>query len=352
MPDSKKGLQELENEIKAEAYRLGFSLCGITTAERLTQYARYQEWLNGGFNAEMKYLATDYHCNTRRDPHILMPSVRSILCLGFPYSLHSLDVLLKKDKLLAAGYASGIDYHLEVPKRLTQLVSRIEALCDKNIESKFFTDSAPILERELANRAGLGWIGRNSCLINPAVGSSFLLAEVFLDLDLTPDIPFENDRCGSCHRCVDACPTQCIHSDRTIDSRICLSYHSIENKKGFPSEIGDKLPPWLFGCDICQMVCPWNKDVHRNEPPLSFTPQDLVDFLRLSPDEFNLRFKDSAILRAKYFGFIRNVLLNMVLIDQELSLPALNYFIETNFNSEFVNLAKTLRIKLEKKPSL
>jgi epoxyqueuosine reductase len=352
MPDSITVSQELEKKIKAEAYRLGFSLCGITTPEPLSQYASYQDWLNGGFNAEMKYLATEYHRNTRRDPHILMPSVRSILCLAFPFSLHPPDVLFEKDKFLVAGYAAGVDYHLEIPKRVAQLVSRIESLCNKQLESKIFTDSAPILERELASRAGLGWIGRNSCLINPSFGSAFLLAEIFLDINLIPDIPFDEDRCGNCHQCMDACPTGCIKPDRTIDSRLCLSYHSIENKKSIPPVISEKLPPWLFGCDICQMVCPWNKNTRGYTLPQTFTPQDLVDFLRMSPDEFNLRFKDSAILRAKYFGFIRNVLFNIVLVDQELSLPALNFFIETNVNSEFVNLAKNLRIKLEKKPSL
>jgi epoxyqueuosine reductase len=352
MPDSTTGSRALEREIKAEAVRLGFSLCGITTAEPLSQYSRYQDWLNGGFNAEMNYLATEYHRDTRRDPHILMPSVRSILCLAFPYSLHPSDSLIEKDKFLVAGYASGIDYHIEIPKKLTDLVSRIENLCNKKLESKLFTDSAPVLERELASRAGLGWIGRNSCLINPSFGSAFLLAEVFLDIDLIPDIPFEQDRCGNCHRCVDACPTRCINPDRTIDSRLCLSYHTIENKKNIPTEIGEKLPPWIFGCDICQMVCPWNKNTRGNTLPQTFTPQDLVEFLKMSPNDYELRFKESAILRAKYFGFIRNVILNIVQIDPELTLPALNHFVDTNENSDFVNLAKNLKTKLEKKPPL
>jgi epoxyqueuosine reductase len=352
MPDSKIGSQELEKEIKAEAYRLGFSLCGITTPEPLSNYFKYQVWLERGFNAEMKYLASDYHCHPRSNPRILMPSVRSILCLAYPYTLHLPEALSGKEKFLVAGYATGPDYHLEIPKRLVRLVSRIEAFCNKKLEFQIFTDSAPVLERELARRAGLGWIGRNSCLINPAKGSGFLLAEVFLDLELIPDNPFKDDRCGSCHRCVDACPTHCIHPDRTIDSRLCLSYHSIENKKGIPPEIGEKLPPWLFGCDICQMVCPWNKNTHYIEPPLYFTSQDLVNFLIMSPEDISLRFKESAILRAKYFGFLRNVLINIVLVDRGLSLPALNYFIETNVNSELENLAKSMKTKLEKKPSL
>ncbi len=343
MPDSITVSRELEKEIKAEAYRLGFSLCGITTPDPLSQFNRYQVWLDTGFNTEMSYLATDYHVNTRRDPQTLMPSLRSILCLAYPYSLHSMDALSKRDKFLVAGYAQGIDYHLEIPKRLNQLVSRIEFLNDNKFESKIFTDSAPVLERELASRAGLGWIGRNSCLINPSIGSAFLLAEVFLDIDLSPDSQFEVDRCGSCHRCVDACPTHCIQPDRTIDSRLCLSYHSIENKNGLPPELGDQLPPWLFGCDICQMVCPWNKNAHHGELPQSFTPQELVYFLKISPEDFNLRFKDSAILRAKYFGFIRNVLLNIVNVDRDLSLPVLNDFIKANHDPELVKLALSLR---------
>jgi epoxyqueuosine reductase len=298
----------------------------------------------------MKYLASDYHCYNRQDPRHLMPSVRSILCLAYPYDLHSPETLSGMENYLIAGYAEGIDYHIKIPKKLAHLVTQIEVLCNKKIEFSLYTDSAPVLERELASRAGLGWIGRNSCLINPAIGSAFLLAEVFLDLDLTPDNPFNDDRCGSCHRCVEACPTHCIHPNRTIDSRLCLSYHSIENKKNIPPEIGEKLPPWLFGCDVCQMVCPWNSKDHLPDPLLCFTAQDLLDFLKLSPEDFGLRFKDSAILRTKYFGFMRNVLLNLLSVDRELSLPAVNELIKTNRDPNLVKLALSLLDKCEQKP--
>jgi len=352
MADLLSGSPNIEEKIKAEAYRLGFSLCGITTPDSISQYSRYQDWLDHGFNAEMQYLATDYHRNARRDPHVLMPSVKSIICLAFPYPLHPLGILSEHDRFLVAGYAAGTDYHLELPKRLNLFQSTIENLCNKQIRYKSFTDSAPILEREFANRAGLGWIGRNSCLINPEIGSAFLLAEVFLDLELTPDIPFEDDRCGSCHRCVDACPTKCINPDQTINSSRCLSYHSIENKNGIPDDIAGKMPPWIFGCDICQMVCPWNKKAQSAEPPISFSSRELVEFLQIPPDDFDLRFRESAIKRTKFYGFMRNIILNLGQVDPVLRQLALDQFIESNGNPDLVNLGMYMKAKLEKKPPL
>ena len=180
---------------------------------------------------------------------------------------------------------------------------------------RVFTDSAPILERELGVRAGLGWIGKNSCLISPHVGSNFLLAEVFLDQELKPDYPFDKDHCGSCTRCIDACPTKCILPDRTIDSNRCISYHTIENRGEIPPEMMQKLGNWVFGCDICQMVCPWNKhlglksgsDVQEGILNLS----QMLSILSMSDDDFEQMFKSTALMRARRSGILRNVLIRL-----------------------------------------
>lgn len=346
-----KESKRLEETIKAEAYRLGFSLCGITTSEPLEQFGRYQFWLNNGFNANMAYLATNYHFESRKDPRKLMSSAQSVICLAYPYSLHSKQTLSAKDTHLIAGYAVGIDYHHAIPEMLASLVSTIENLCSRQFEFKIFSDSAPILERELACRAGLGWIGRNTCLINPSRGSAFLLAEIFLDLPLSPDKPFDADRCGSCNRCVESCPTRAILPDRTIDSNRCLSYHTIESKNDIPNEIAEKLPPWLFGCDICQMVCPWNRQSALNDTAISFSGSELIGLLHLTPDEFSDHYAHSSIRRAKYFGFMRNLLINVASFDNNTSLPVLEEFININSDERLRNLALFLLEKIKKRTS-
>jgi len=352
MQESSAGFKNLEDTIKAEAFRLGFSLCGITTPEPPEQFNKYQRWLENGFNAEMAYLASKYHVASRYDPQKLMPSAKSVICLAYPYPLHPLKALLGKDSSLVAGYAAGIDYHSAIPKSLALLVSKIGNLLSRNFEAKIFTDSAPILERELSNRAGLGWIGKNSCLINPIQGSAFLLAEIFTDLPLNPNDPFKADRCGSCNRCVDSCPTKAILPDRSIDSRRCLSYHSIENRQEIPTGIAEKLPPWLFGCDICQMVCPWNKQPKMGSHAVSFNASELTDLLNLTPEEFGNRFGNSAIQRAKYFGFMRNVLFNISSFNADTSLPVLDEFIARNSDLGLTKLAQSVIEKIKKQPPL
>ena len=179
------------------------------------------------------------------------------------------------------------------------------------VSSRCYTDTGPILERDLAQRAGLGWIGKNTCLINPRLGSYFLLAEILLDLELQPDEAFDTDHCGSCTRCIQSCPTDCILPDRTIDARRCISYLTIELKDAIPVELRAKMDGWIFGCDICQMVCPWN----RFAPPQGETEfagdssagaPSLVEQLQLSAEEFNQRAQGSPLKRAKYRGYLRN----------------------------------------------
>ena len=170
-----------------------------------------------------------------------------------------------------AAYAWGDDYHDTLPKKLQELAAFIEEQAGQPVANRFYTDTGPLLERELAQRAGLGWIGKNTHLINPKAGSFFLLAEILLDLELEPDPPFTSDHCGTCTRCIQACPTGCILPNRTIDARRCLSYLTIELKDDIPADLRPTLGNWVFGCDLCQMVCPWNRfatrEVARSSPP-------------------------------------------------------------------------------------
>jgi epoxyqueuosine reductase len=177
------------------------------------------------------------------------------------------------------------------------------------VKNRWYTDTGPILERDLAQRAGIGWIGKNTCLIHPQHGSYFLLSEIFLDLDLEPDPPFVTDHCGTCRRCIEACPTDCILPDRTIDATRCISYLTIELKGEIPVELRDKMGNWVFGCDICQRVCPWNRFAGTGDAAFEEreTYPSLTEEMELSPQEFNRRFKGSPVKRAKRRGYLRNV---------------------------------------------
>jgi epoxyqueuosine reductase len=210
-----------------------------------------------------------------------------------------------------ASYAWGEDYHDVIPARLKLLVAFIEERTGETIPNRWYTDTGPILERDLAQQAGLGWIGKNTCLINPQQGSFFLLAEVFLGIKLEPDTPFNADQCGTCTRCIEACPTSCIQADRTIDASKCISYLTIELKGAIPRDLRDQVGNWIFGCDICQQVCPWNQRFadqgNSNQVDIPIKEPDLISELMLPPNEFNSKFKSSPIKRAKRRGYLRNV---------------------------------------------
>jgi epoxyqueuosine reductase len=266
----------------------------------------------------MGYLSTDRARIRRADPSLILPECKSILVLGWDYTIPKLseDLTLKDQRYLKgriASYAWDEDYHDVIPARLKTLVAFIENQVGRPVANRWYTDTGPILERELAQRAGLGWIGKNTCLINPAKGSFFLLAELFLGIDLEPDPPFTADRCGSCNRCIDACPTACILSDRTIDAAQCISYLTIELKGSIPLEMRPQMDNWIFGCDICQQVCPWNQRFAGSSEGQGFhegtqaANPDLIADLSLSPQEFNRKFKGSPVKRAKRRGYLRNV---------------------------------------------
>jgi epoxyqueuosine reductase len=212
-----------------------------------------------------------------------------------------------------ASYAWGDDYHDVLPERLRNLVAFIEAQVGEAVPNRWYTDTGPLLERELAQRAGLGWIGKNTCLIHPGLGSYFLLAEVLLGIELDPDPPYLPDSCGSCTRCIQACPTACILPDRTLDASRCISYLTIELKGAIPQELRPQLGDWVFGCDVCQQVCPWNLRFAASQGDPAFAPRPgvpaphLAQELGLTPVAFSRKFKGSPLKRPRRRGYLRNV---------------------------------------------
>jgi epoxyqueuosine reductase len=316
---------DLKEAIKDKARQLGFILAGVTTAEPPPHYSTFENWLAQGHHGTMSYLAGERSRLRRADPREILPECKSILVLSTPYNppLHEGEGQGVRGEV--ASYAWGQDYHDVLPERMKELVQFIGEQVGRPVKNRWYTDTGPILERDLAQRAGIGWIGKNTCLINPKQGSYFLLSEILLDLELQPDSPFVTDHCGTCTRCIDACPTDCILPNRTIDATRCISYLTIELKDDIPEELRAQIGNWVFGCDICQMVCPWNRfavegdSVFGSENPA----RSLSDELMISTQEFNKRFKQSPVKRAKRRGYLRNVAIALGNTDDMHALPVL-----------------------------
>jgi epoxyqueuosine reductase len=320
--------QDLKEKIKHKAQQLGFILAGVTTPDAPDHYSTFEAWLAQGHHGTMDYLARDRSRARRANPREILPECKSILVLATPYNPPRSPEEPEEDIALrgkVAAYAWGEDYHDILPTRMKELVQFIEEQVGHPVKNRWYTDSGPILERDLAQRAGIGWIGKNTCLIHPKHGSYFLLSEIFLDLALEPDPPFRTDHCGTCTRCIEACPTDCILPNRTLDATRCISYLTIELKDNIPSALREKLGDWVFGCDICQMVCPWNRFAEEGDPsfgdqnPLHSLPEELT----ISTQEFNRRFKRSPIKRAKRRGYLRNIAVVLGNMGNRIALPIL-----------------------------
>jgi len=304
----------LTQAVKEQARRLGFTLAGVTTPEPPPHLATFERWLDAGRHGDMAYLADERAHTRRKDPRQILPECQSILVLAAPYAdPKSAEASGEPGPTgHVAAYAWGDDYHNVFLPRLQDLVALIEEQAGHPVPNRYYTDTGPILERDLAQRAGLGWIGKNTCLINPKHGSYFLLAEILLGIELEADTPITTDHCGTCTRCIEACPTECILPDRTIDARRCISYLTIELKDDIPEEMRSMLGDWVFGCDICQMVCPWNRfSSEKGDDAFSSRPDvprpNLIHELELTPEAFNRKFKNSPVKRAKRRGYLRNV---------------------------------------------
>jgi len=307
-------MHQYADRIKEHAYELGFNLCGITTPEPPEHLKEYSKWLRDGLHAGMEYMGNDRARRSRANPKHIFPECKSILVVAANYyqgSFPGPDVDTISGKV--ARYAWGKDYHTVLLKRLQKLMIFVESMVGRPVNHRLYVDTGPLLEKELAQRAGLGWIGKNTMLINHEIGSWTLLAEAMLDLRLPPDEPYIDDRCGSCTLCIDACPTNAIMSEpRRIDSNKCISYLTIEHKGAIPADKRDGLQDWVFGCDICQDVCPWNNRFETPENDLDFTPSyplphlDLHSLLNMDQSEFSNVFSGSPIKRTKRGGLLRN----------------------------------------------
>ncbi|MGA2040020.1 MAG: tRNA epoxyqueuosine(34) reductase QueG [Bryobacteraceae bacterium] len=304
-------------DVRRLAEACGFELAGVARAEPADDRAHYQAWADAGFAGEMRYL-TDYRAAMRDDPRAQLRSVRSVICVGKlynapqPYSTQFDDVELA----WISRYAWGEDYHRVLRQGLRQLEARLREFAGAPFDSRICVDTAPLLERTYARLAGLGWIGKNTCLINQPRGSWFFLGELLVSLEIAADAP-PPDRCGTCRRCIDACPTQAIvpfGSRHAVDSRLCISYLTIELRGGIAEDRRAGNGGHVFGCDICQDVCPWNRrapvtgDVAFH--PRQFAPP-LERLAALSEAEFRGLFGGTPVWRARYAGFLRNVAVAM-----------------------------------------
>jgi epoxyqueuosine reductase len=300
--------QAYSHQIKTWAKDLGFLFCGIAKADFLENEAPCLEtWLNKGMHGEMSYM--ENYFDKRLDPRLLIDGAKSVISLGLNY--YTDDKQIDPDGPKISKYAYGADYHHVIKGRLKQLLELINEHIGE-VGGRAFVDSAPVLDKAWAKKAGLGWIGKNSNLINQKAGSFFFLAELIVDIDLEYDIAPTADHCGTCTRCIDACPTEAIVAPYVVDGSRCISYLTIELKNEIPQEFAGKMDNWMFGCDVCQDVCPWNKfSVLHNEP--AFTPHaDLLgisknDWQDLTEDVFQKVFKNSAVKRTKFSGLKRNI---------------------------------------------
>lgn len=292
--------------INSLAKDLGFSFCGIAKAERLEEEApKLEAWLIRGYQGKMSYL--ENHFEKRLDPTLLVPGAKSVVSLVYNYfpEEHHQD----ESQLKLAKYAYGQDYHFVIKDKLKVFLEKIREQVG-DVEGRVFVDSAPVHERAWAAKSGVGWVGKNSLLLNRNMGSFFFLAELIIDLELEPDGPIQ-DYCGTCTACQDACPTDAIAEPFVVDGSRCISYLTIELKEEIPSEFGDKMEGWVFGCDICQDVCPWNRFSKPHEEP-HFKPQGWENFTtqdweEMTEETFAKVFKKSAVKRAKFGGLMRNV---------------------------------------------
>lgn len=291
--------------IKAEAKRLGFLSCGVSKAGFLeTEAPRLEQWLHNNMHGEMQYM--ENHFDKRLDPTKLVAGSKSVVSLLYNYFPKETQ---KEGTYKISKYAYGQDYHYVIKHKLKELLYYITQSIG-NVKGRAFVDSAPVLDKAWAAKSGLGWIGKHSNLLTKQVGSFFFIAELIIDLDLEYDTPV-TDHCGSCTACIDACPTQAI-TPYKVDGSKCISYATIELKNNIPTSFTSKMEDWMFGCDICQDVCPWNRfSKPHNEPLFNPNPQliqmDKKDWEEITEDVFAQLFKKSAVKRTKYEGLKRNI---------------------------------------------
>jgi epoxyqueuosine reductase len=299
-------------QLETWALEAGFDRAGVAVLERTAHGDDFVRWLEAGHQAGMSYL--ERRVEHRLEPDRLVHGARSVLCVALRYLVPQDEALDGDLWPRVARYARGDDYHDLMGRRLEALAARIEAAFPGTV-TRSYVDTGPVLEREWAARAGLGAIGKNTNLLHPTDGSYFLLGEIFLGLDLEPDVPLA-DLCGSCRACLDACPTGALVAPYVLDSRLCISYWTIEHRGAIPSEVRPLLGDWVFGCDVCQEVCPWNAGPRPATEPALALPEtrrrlSLLDLLELQQEDYETRFRRSPMKRARRSGLRRNAAVAM-----------------------------------------
>ncbi|UUC46685.1 tRNA epoxyqueuosine(34) reductase QueG [Flavobacterium cerinum] len=292
--------------IKTEAKRLGFLSCGISRAGFLEEEApRLEKWLNSQMNGKMGYM--ENHFDKRLDPTLLIDEAKSVISLTLNYYP---EIKQNIGSYKISKYAYGQDYHYVIKEKLKELLFFIQNEIGE-VSGRAFVDSAPVLDKAWAAKSGLGWIGKNSNLLSKQVGSFFFIAELIVDLDLEYDNA-TTDHCGKCTACIDACPTEAIVAPYVVDGSKCISYFTIELKENIPSDVKGKFDDWMFGCDVCQDVCPWNRFSKPHQEPLLKPNESILSFSKkdweeITDETFRKVFKDSAVKRTKYEGLVRNL---------------------------------------------
>lgn len=292
--------------IKTEALRLGFLSCGISEAGFLEEEApRLENWLKNDFHGEMKYMENNF--DKRLDPRLLVDGAKSIISLSYNYYPEDLQ---REDSYKIAKYAYGQDYHHVIKGKLKELSIFIQELVGE-VHGRAFVDSAPVMERSWAKKAGIGWEGKHSLVLQKQQGSFFFLSELVIDLELDYDTPM-TDHCGTCTKCIDACPTEAILPNNTVDGSKCISYFTIELKDKIPNEFKGQFDDWVFGCDICQDVCPWNRFSKPHNEPLFAPKSELLNMTKkdwedITEEVFGKLFQKSAVKRTKLVGLHRNI---------------------------------------------
>lgn len=301
-------LEARTNQIRSIAQELGFLNCGFSKSRRLDEEEnRLASWLEKDRHGEMGYMAN--HFEVRLNPELLLPGAKTIISLAYNYYIEPRQDDPDAPKI--STYAYGRDYHKVVKKLLKDLVQKVQESLG-NFSARVFVDSAPILEKKWAQYSGLGWVGKHTNLISKEHGSFFFLCEIVTDLECMPDEPFVQDHCGTCTRCIDACPTDAIVAPYELDGSRCISYLTIELKNSIPNEFASRMEGWAFGCDICQQVCPWNRFSLPHEQPQFNPKQKLMqmskkDWKELTKDIFDELFDGSPVKRTGYEGLMRNV---------------------------------------------
>ncbi len=300
---------KLTAEVKSLARELGFPFAGISRVRRLDEEEqRLEQWLKQGYHGSMQYM--ENHFELRLDPGQLVPGAKTVISLLYNY--HNPQKQKDPDAPKISRYAYGTDYHFVLKRKLKTLLGTISEHVGSGVSGRCFVDSAPVLERVWAQLSGTGWIGKHTLLIHPRAGSYFFLSQLIIDLELEPDQPIK-DFCGTCTRCIDACPTGAIApGGYTLDGSKCISYLTIERKEEIPASFKGQMENWMFGCDICQQVCPWNRFSTPHHEP-EFEPREGLlektrgEWLELTEDVFQSMFGKSAVKRTGYRGLMRNI---------------------------------------------